>query len=81
MCGFGISGSETLSLSIRVGEMDLRKTGKWKWTRTVCLGLVIIELQVLLPKSYLLSYNQTSSGLCLFGFVVLELGSCHLRVG
>ena len=44
MCGFGISG-------IRVSKMDLRKTGKWNWTRTVCLALVIIKLQVLLPKS------------------------------
>jgi hypothetical protein len=51
MCGFGISGAETLRLSNRVGKMDLRKNGKWKWARTVCLALVIIKLQVLLPKS------------------------------
>jgi len=50
-CGFGISGAEILGLSIRVGKMDLRKTGKWNWTRTVCLALVIIKLQVLLSKS------------------------------
>jgi len=51
MCGFGISGADILSLSIRVGKVNLRKTGKWNWTRAVCLALVIIKLQVLLPKS------------------------------
>lgn len=41
MCGFGISGAETLGLSIRVGKMDLRKTGKWNWMRIMCLVLVL----------------------------------------
>jgi hypothetical protein len=35
MCGFGISGAETLGLSIRLGKMELRKSGKWNWMRTV----------------------------------------------
>jgi hypothetical protein len=80
MCGSGVSGAETLGLSIRAGKMDLRKTEKWKWMRTVCLALVIIKLQVLLPKSNLVIIKPAQDCACLV-FAVLELGSCHLQVG